>query len=145
VGKEEGGAHHEIIAGCSIPIPNLNQDTPILILGLQVAVSEEKIDLNRRDEIKFHFRGLSTTYKVNVSFQTGFNVALIVFDFRLTPSESGISFIFTYGSLRPLGSIGMRFRLRWDKRKQMEKVLIKSMKRSFLPVSKRRCVLLGRS
>lgn len=54
---------------------------------------------------------LSITYKVNVSFQTGFKVALIVFVFFLTPSVSGMSLIFTYGSLKPFGSIGMRFRL----------------------------------
>lgn len=93
----------------------------------------------RTKKDKHNTKAFEATYKVNVSFQTGFNVALIVFDFLLTPSESGISFIFTYGSLRPLGSIGMRLRLEWDKRKQMEKVLIKSMRRSF-PVIRRRCV-----
>lgn len=40
----------------------------------------------------------------------GFNVDLIVLVFFLTLSESGISFSFTYGSDKPLGSIGIKLR-----------------------------------
>lgn len=45
-----------------------------------------------------------------VSFQTGFSVDRIVLVFFLTLSESGISFIFTYGSLKPFGSMGIKLR-----------------------------------
>jgi len=51
------------------------------------------------------------THKVNTSFQTGFSDVRIVlvfcFDFV---SSSGTSFSFTYGSAKPFGSIGIRFR-----------------------------------
>lgn len=50
------------------------------------------------------------TYNVIVSFHTGFNEALMVLVFFLTLSTSGTSFNLTYGSLKPFGSIGMRFR-----------------------------------
>lgn len=50
------------------------------------------------------------THNVSVSFQIGFSDALIVFVFFLTLSVSGMSFNFTYGSLNPFGSIGIRFR-----------------------------------
>lgn len=52
---------------------------------------------------------ISCTHNVRVSFQTGFKDERIVFVFFFTLSESGISFIFTYGSDDPFGSIGMRF------------------------------------
>lgn len=52
---------------------------------------------------------LKATDNVSVSFQTGFRVDRIVFVFFLTLSASGMSLSFTYGSLRPFGSIGMRF------------------------------------
>lgn len=44
------------------------------------------------------------------SFQTGFNDAFMVLVFFLTLSVSGMSFNLTYGSLKPFGSIGIRFR-----------------------------------
>lgn len=52
---------------------------------------------------------VSKTYNVSVSFQTGFKHALMVFVFFLTLSVSGMSFILTYGSLKPFGSIGIKF------------------------------------
>lgn len=52
----------------------------------------------------------NTTHNEIVSFHTGFNDALIVLVFFFTLSVSGMSFNFTYGSLKPFGSIGMRFR-----------------------------------
>lgn len=45
-----------------------------------------------------------------VSFHTGFKVDRIVLVFFLTLSASGISFIFTYGSLKPFGSMGIKLR-----------------------------------
>lgn len=50
------------------------------------------------------------TYNVIISFQTGFNEALIVLVFFFTLSVSGINLSLTYGSLKPFGSIGIRFR-----------------------------------
>lgn len=52
----------------------------------------------------------NTTHSEMVSFQTGFKVERIVLVFFLTLSASGISFILTYGSLKPLGSIGIKLR-----------------------------------
>lgn len=48
--------------------------------------------------------------KERVSFHTGLSVLRMVLVFFLTLSESGISFILTYGSERPLGSMGIRLR-----------------------------------
>lgn len=71
------------------------------------------------------------THNTSVSFQIGLSVAFIVFVFFFTESESGINLIFTYGSLRPLGSIGMRLRLNemkdvMEREKKKEKKMYKT-------------------
>ena len=54
---------------------------------------------------------LLDAYISKVSFQTGLRHSLIVLVFLFWESPwSGISFAFTYGSLWPLGSIGIRLR-----------------------------------
>ena len=50
-------------------------------------------------------------YMVSVSFHSGLRLALMVLVFLLTPSPtSGNSLTLTYGSLNPLGSMGIKFR-----------------------------------
>jgi len=53
----------------------------------------------------------------------GFRQDRIVFVFFLTLSESGISFNFTYGSDKPLGSIGIRF-LPWRTARKKNRYIV---------------------
>lgn len=64
----------------------------------------------------------SNTHNARVSFQMGFREDRIVLVFFLTLSESGISFNFTYGSDKPLGSIGIRF-LPWRTARKRKDIL----------------------
>jgi len=71
----------------------------------------DKKKKNKNKNVIGRLDSSKAAYNINVSFQTGLSDFKIVFVFRLTPSESGMSLTLTYGSLKPLGSIGMRFRL----------------------------------
>ena len=91
---------HEVIPGCSVPIPDLNWQTPIFVFSFQVS----KDGLQKSGWTEFY-----NSYIFSVSFQTGFRLSLIVLVFFFCDSPfSGMSLILTYGSLRPLGSIGIR-------------------------------------
>lgn len=72
----------------------------------------------KSEDLFFHVLWPNVTYKTSVSFHTGFSVDLIVLVFLLTPDpSSGINFILTYGSEAPFGSIGIKFRACFTKKK----------------------------
>lgn len=107
---------HEIVPRRPIPIPNFDQKSSVFVLRFQIA--KNRIDRSlayvftsirvqyhtsssRRDQKPYlskSFReetNFTVTYKMIVSFHSGFNEDLIVFVFFFTLSESGINFSFT--------------------------------------------------
>lgn len=70
------------------------------------------LSLRRRHDIKESEQqeAVKLSYNLKVSFHVGFRQHFIVLVFCLLSLRgSGINFSFTYGSDRPLGSIGIRF------------------------------------
>lgn len=103
---------HEIVPRRPIPIPNFDQKSSVFVLRFQIA--KNRIDrslatflllfecntyiffASRLKAISLEIvSNFTVTYKMIVSFHSGFNEDLIVFVFFFTLSESGINFSLT--------------------------------------------------
>ena len=79
---------HEVIPGCSVPVPHLHWQATILVFWFQVSRKKSKDKQKSNNWILTHI--------LSVSFQTGLRLSLIVFVFLFWDSPfSGTSLIFT--------------------------------------------------